>query len=69
MGRIQPLTRLDVEAKEKLWEFFNNEHEMLLTQGQLDDIIEEVTKFINVIAEKPKQYSVVDLNKPTLNNP
>ena len=36
---------MDNDANYNLWKFFKDEHELILTAGQLEDIIREVNKY------------------------
>lgn len=37
------------EAEHKLWQFFKDEHALILTAGQLDDIVQAVNVFNDAV--------------------
>lgn len=43
------------EARFELWSFFSDEHDLILTEGELDDIATEVRKYLVVVKKAEKQ--------------
>ena len=48
-------TKTMEEAEHKLWQFFKDEHDLILTAGQLDDIVQAVNVFNDAVNQPQGQ--------------